>query len=66
MLILIILIIDTINKYLELIKQKELVYKEGCKCDSGMVEIRDVEQIFKDFAREIEAELVFKYLHKKD
>ena len=57
---------DLVNKYLNLIEEKELVYKESCQCDSGMVEVRDVKQLFKDFAREMEAEFVTKYLHKKD
>jgi hypothetical protein len=53
-------------KYLKQIKEKELAYREGQCEDCGMVLIRDVERLLKDFAREFEAELTYRFLNKKD
>lgn len=56
----------TIDKYLRQIKEKELFFREGHCEDCGMVLIRDVEKLLRDFAREQEAELTFRFLNKKD
>ena len=46
----------TLEKYINKLKQKELVYKECVNCDSGMVLISESIQILK----ELEAELTLK------
>ena len=56
----------TLTKYLTKIKEKELPFKEGQCEDCGMVLIRDVENLLKNFAMEIEAELTYRFLNKKD
>ena len=57
---------NSLDKFIQILKDHELVYKETCPCDSGFVEIRDAEQSWRDFAREFEAELAFRQLHKID
>lgn len=48
---------DVLDKYLQQIYDKELLYKEGVVENNGMIEIRDVERIFKQFTKEIEEQL---------
>ena len=57
---------SALDKHLQLIKDHELVYGEWKCVDCGMILIKDVEKILRDFAREIEAEVVFKHFNKKD
>lgn len=46
------------DKYINKLKEKELVYKECQECDSGMITLEDSIQILKQF----EAELISQFL----
>ena len=46
------------DKYINKLKEKELVYKECQECDSGMIILEDSIQILKQF----EAELISQFL----
>ena len=49
---------DLTTKYVEKLKEKELIYKECQECDSGMITLEDSIQILKQF----EAELISQFL----
>lgn len=50
-----------LEKYIEKLREKELVYKECVNCDSNMILISDAIQIM----REMEAELTSQFLKTK-
>lgn len=50
-----------LEKYIERLKEKELVYKECVECDSNMVLLNDAIQIL----REMEAELTTQFLKQR-
>ena len=56
-----VIIKSTLEKNIDKLKEKELVYRECMNCDSGMVFLSDATQIL----RELEAELTSQFLKTK-